>query len=61
MMKIATPIKAMEEQTRRNMEMFQNAMRLFTPFPPAAQRLSGRPGRTGAGRRRRKKPTTCRS
>ncbi|MEO8137347.1 MAG: polyhydroxyalkanoate synthesis repressor PhaR, partial [Betaproteobacteria bacterium] len=35
MMKIATPIKALEEQTRRNMEMFQNAMRLFTPFPPA--------------------------
>jgi polyhydroxyalkanoate synthesis repressor PhaR len=35
MMKIATPIKAIEEQARRNIEMFQNAMRLFTPFPPA--------------------------
>ena len=35
-MKIATPIKALEEQTRRNMEMFQNAMRLFTPFPGVA-------------------------
>ncbi len=35
MMKIATPMKVIEEQTRRNMEMFQNAMRLFTPFPPA--------------------------
>jgi polyhydroxyalkanoate synthesis repressor PhaR len=35
MMKITTPIKVLEEQTRRNMEMFQNAMRLFTPFPPA--------------------------
>jgi polyhydroxyalkanoate synthesis repressor PhaR len=34
-MKISTPIKALEEQTRRNIEMFQNAMRLFTPFPPA--------------------------
>ena len=34
-MKIATPIKAIEEQARRNIEMFQNAMRLFTPFPPA--------------------------
>src|SRR6476620_7094111 len=33
MMKGATPIKALEEQTRRNMEMFQNAMRMFTPFP----------------------------
>jgi polyhydroxyalkanoate synthesis repressor PhaR len=34
-MKIATPMKALEEQTRRNMEMFQNAMRMFTPFPAA--------------------------
>jgi polyhydroxyalkanoate synthesis repressor PhaR len=34
MMKISTPIKAIEEQTRRNIELFQNAMRLFTPFPP---------------------------
>ena len=31
-----SPMKALEEQTRRNMEMFQNAMRLFTPFPQAA-------------------------
>ncbi|WP_353644273.1 polyhydroxyalkanoate synthesis repressor PhaR [Mesorhizobium sp. WSM2239] len=35
MMKMPPPLKALEEQTRRNMEMFQNAMRLFTPFPPA--------------------------
>ncbi|WP_269931448.1 polyhydroxyalkanoate synthesis repressor PhaR [Aminobacter sp. HY435] len=35
MMKGATPMKALEEQTRRNMEMFQNAMRMFTPFPTA--------------------------
>jgi polyhydroxyalkanoate synthesis repressor PhaR len=33
MMKIAAPIKAIEEQARRNIEMFQNAMRMFTPFP----------------------------
>ena len=39
-MKLAPPIKALEEQTRRNMEMFQNAMRLFTPFPPAGQPFS---------------------
>ena len=32
-MKIAQPIKALEEQTRRNMEMFQNAIRMFIPFP----------------------------
>lgn len=32
-MKMATPMKALEEQTRRNIEMFQNAMRMFTPFP----------------------------
>jgi polyhydroxyalkanoate synthesis repressor PhaR len=33
MMKITTPIKAIEDQARRNIEMFQNAMRLFSPFP----------------------------
>lgn len=35
MMKMATPMKALEEQTRRNIELFQNAMRMFTPFPAA--------------------------
>ncbi|MGB3417552.1 MAG: polyhydroxyalkanoate synthesis repressor PhaR [Mesorhizobium sp.] len=30
-----SPMKALEEQTRRNIEMFQNAMRMFTPFPQA--------------------------
>lgn len=34
MMNVATPIKALEEQARRNVELFQNAMRMFTPFPP---------------------------
>jgi polyhydroxyalkanoate synthesis repressor PhaR len=33
MMNMSSPMKAMEEQTRRNVEMFQNAMRMFTPFP----------------------------
>jgi polyhydroxyalkanoate synthesis repressor PhaR len=33
MMKVATPIKALEEQTRRNIEIFQNAMKMFTAFP----------------------------
>jgi polyhydroxyalkanoate synthesis repressor PhaR len=37
MMKITTPMKAIEEQARRNIEMFQNAMRLFTPFPNMPQ------------------------
>ena len=32
MMKMAAPMKAIEEQTRRNIELFQNAMRMFTPF-----------------------------
>ena len=31
----AAPLKAMEEQTRRNAELFQNAIRMFTPFPIA--------------------------
>ena len=35
MMQITAPMKAIEEQTRRNIEMFQNAMRMFTPFPMA--------------------------
>lgn len=34
MAKMPTPMKALEEQTKRNMEMFQNAIRLFSPFPP---------------------------
>ena len=33
MMPMGMPMKALEEQTRRNIEMFQNAMRMFTPFP----------------------------
>jgi polyhydroxyalkanoate synthesis repressor PhaR len=37
MMKLATPMKAIEDQARRNIEMFQNAMRMFSPFPNAAQ------------------------
>ena len=32
-MKMTAPMKAFEEQTRRNIELFQNAMRMFTPFP----------------------------
>ena len=36
-MKMAAPMKALEDQTRRNMELFQNAMRMFTPFPGGAQ------------------------
>jgi polyhydroxyalkanoate synthesis repressor PhaR len=35
-MKMAAPMKALEEQGRRNMEMFQNAVRLFSPFPPSS-------------------------
>jgi len=33
MMNMPAPMKAIEEQARRNMEMFQNAMRMFSPFP----------------------------
>lgn len=35
LMPVADSMKAIEEQTRRNMEMFQNAMRMFSPFPGA--------------------------
>ena len=32
---MSEPLKAIEEQTRRNMEMFQQAMSMFTPFAAA--------------------------
>lgn len=32
-MQFTAPMKAIEEQARRNIELFQNAMRMFTPFP----------------------------
>ncbi len=32
MMTMKSPMKALEEQTKRNIDMFQNAMRMFTPF-----------------------------
>jgi polyhydroxyalkanoate synthesis repressor PhaR len=33
MISMNMPMKMIEEQTRRNIEMFQNAMRMFTPPP----------------------------
>ncbi|WP_295811915.1 polyhydroxyalkanoate synthesis repressor PhaR [uncultured Nitratireductor sp.] len=36
MMGMSAPMKMVEEQTRRNIEMFQNAMRMFAPTPPGA-------------------------
>jgi polyhydroxyalkanoate synthesis repressor PhaR len=41
MMKMPSTMKAFEEQTRRNVEMFQNAMRMFTPFPVTSGAASG--------------------
>ncbi len=37
MVDMSAPMKMIEEQTRRNIEMFQNAMRMFTPFSAAGQ------------------------
>jgi polyhydroxyalkanoate synthesis repressor PhaR len=50
MMALGAPMKAIEEQTRRNMEMFQNAMRMFSPFGIEGQE-DERPeeGRTASG------------
>ena len=42
MMKVTTPMKALEEQARRNIDMFQNAMRMFTPFPPGGAKPAGK-------------------
>jgi polyhydroxyalkanoate synthesis repressor PhaR len=50
MMKM-TPMKALEEQTRRNMEMFQNAMRMFSQFP-----AGGMPGAAPAETPRKDAP-----
>jgi polyhydroxyalkanoate synthesis repressor PhaR len=33
MMSVSAPMKALEEQARHNIELFQNAMRMFSPFP----------------------------
>jgi polyhydroxyalkanoate synthesis regulator protein len=48
MMKMPSGMKAFEEQTRHNVEMFQNAMRMFTPFP------SGKAASPGAEARKEK-------
>src|SRR5262249_22617412 len=45
MMKLATPMKAIEDQARRNIEMFQNAMRMFSPFPNAPQAAEPEPAK----------------
>jgi len=37
MVDVSAPMKLMEEQARRNIEMFQNAMRMFTPFAGAPE------------------------
>jgi polyhydroxyalkanoate synthesis repressor PhaR len=47
---IPTSIKAFEEQARRNVEMFQNAMRMFTPFPPPGETSRAEPDEKPAGK-----------
>jgi polyhydroxyalkanoate synthesis repressor PhaR len=49
MMKLA-PLKAMEEQTRRNVEMFQNAMRMFVPFAAGNGGAAGASGEREAAK-----------
>ncbi|WP_027231153.1 polyhydroxyalkanoate synthesis repressor PhaR [Phyllobacterium sp. UNC302MFCol5.2] len=55
MMNVSAPIKLVEEQVRRNTEMLQNAMRMFTPFPlgkgpePEAGEVSDKPTKDGGG------------
>src|SRR5690606_37801661 len=52
MMPMAAPLKGMEELTRRNAEMFQDAMRLFTPFP-----VHGMPGASAHDSAKTEEPT----
>ena len=42
------PMKALEEQTKRNIDLFQNAMRMFVPFPPQAPASSETSPEAGA-------------
>lgn len=43
----ATALSAMEEQTRRNMKMFQEAMRMFLPFGQAGGSAEGEAAASG--------------
>lgn len=47
MMGIDAPMKMIEDQVRRNTEMFQNAMRMFTPFPMGSGMPEQEPGEEG--------------
>jgi polyhydroxyalkanoate synthesis repressor PhaR len=49
MMKFTAPMKAIEDQARRNIEMFQNAMRMFTPFPNVPQAAEPPPAKPAGG------------
>jgi polyhydroxyalkanoate synthesis repressor PhaR len=48
------PFEQLEEMNRHNMQMFQNAMRMFTPFQQpgsgSANGAAGEPGKAEAGR-----------
>lgn len=47
LMSMNVPMQMIEEQTRRNIEMFQNAMRMFTPPARPTNGTRGETGRTG--------------
>ena len=49
MMEMATSMKAIEEQTRRNIELFQNAMSMFT-FPAGSPPAAAEPARKAEGK-----------
>ncbi|WEX09871.1 polyhydroxyalkanoate synthesis repressor PhaR [Chelativorans sp. AA-79] len=49
MLPMDVPMKLIEEQTRRNMEMFQNAMRMFTPSPRAGNGARPETGEAAGG------------
>ncbi len=53
LMKLQTPMHFIEEQNRRNMEMFQNALKMFTPngsgtIAPHAKEPSATPAQPGS-------------
>jgi len=48
MMPFTAPMKAIEDQAKRNIDLFQNAMRMFTPFPPPSEYAAGSENEDGA-------------
>jgi len=52
----AEPFKGMEEQAKRNMAMFNDAVKMFNPFANVMGGMPGMPGMAGAASKPQEKP-----